>query len=301
MKLNKKKISALLGVGLISALTFVPTLNTHAALSAPGTYHINYRYNATTGTYHLGNTSIGSNDNDRMVYTRTTDSTYFNYTSTANSTTHSHRIPNGFSITHTFNRSNTSWISMVGGYRPVDTKIGSNSSVGDVLKNEFIFDNQTANDYILYFDRSSSGGAFYYTNYYDAFIYGGYYDLTYLAGSSNLNILYVPALTKFTMKVIQSSNADYFDAWYLRDLGTSLSYNTGYDAGYDAGEAQGYADGLNNNPNILLNGFQAMVGILVNFVLMIVNLEVFGVSILGVFSIVVLFTGIVWVLKLIRG
>jgi hypothetical protein len=44
-----------------------------------------------------------------------------------------------------------------------------------------------------------------------------------------------------------------------------------------------------------------MVGILVNFVLMIVNLEVLGVSILGIFSIILLFTTIVWVLKLIRG
>jgi hypothetical protein len=44
-----------------------------------------------------------------------------------------------------------------------------------------------------------------------------------------------------------------------------------------------------------------MVGILVNFFLMIVNLEVFGVSISSVFAIIVIFVGIIWTLKIIRG
>jgi hypothetical protein len=80
-------------------------------------------------------------------------------------------------------------------------------------------------------------------------------------------------------------------------LGTNPAFYYGQEIAYD----DGYADGLGNNPNILLNGFQAMVGILVNFVLMIVNLSVFNISLLDIFAIIVLFTGIVWVLKLIRG
>jgi hypothetical protein len=44
-----------------------------------------------------------------------------------------------------------------------------------------------------------------------------------------------------------------------------------------------------------------MIGILVNFFLMIVNLEVFGVSILSVFSVIVFFVGIIWFLKILRG
>ena len=47
MKLNKKKISALLGVGLISALTFGPTLNTQALLSAPTNFQFSYRQSNT--------------------------------------------------------------------------------------------------------------------------------------------------------------------------------------------------------------------------------------------------------------
>ena len=90
-------------------------------------------------------------------------------------------------------------------------------------------------------------------------------------------------------------------AWYLKDLGVSTAYEEGFDAGYLDGEIDGYADGLGNNPNVLLNGFQAMVGILVNFMLLILNLNVFGVSILSVFSIVALFVGFIWILKIIRG
>jgi hypothetical protein len=89
--------------------------------------------------------------------------------------------------------------------------------------------------------------------------------------------------------------------WYLQDLGVSAAYNAGFDAGEITGYDVGYATGLGNNPNILLNGFQAMVGILVNFFLMIVNLEVFGVSISSVFAIIVIFVGIIWTLKIIRG
>ena len=51
----------------------------------------------------------------------------------------------------------------------------------------------------------------------------------------------------------------------------------------------------------MINGFSAMVGILVNFVLMIANLQVFDISLTSIFAVLVLFTGIVWTLKLIRG
>jgi hypothetical protein len=89
----------------------------------------------------------------------------------------------------------------------------------------------------------------------------------------------------------------YLDAWYLKDLGESASWQAGISQGY----IDGYDDGLGNNPNVLLNGFQAMVGILVNFMLLILNLDVFGVSILSVFSIIALFIGFIWILKIIRG
>lgn len=51
----------------------------------------------------------------------------------------------------------------------------------------------------------------------------------------------------------------------------------------------------------LIYGFSAMVGILVNFALMILNLSVLGVSLMDVFAVLFLFVGIIWTLKLIRG
>jgi hypothetical protein len=84
----------------------------------------------------------------------------------------------------------------------------------------------------------------------------------------------------------------YFDAWYLLDLGVSDAYDAGVDAGYILGQ---------DDADLLVTGFQAMVGILVNFILMIANLEVFGISLTGILAIVILFAGVVWTLKLIRG
>ena len=51
----------------------------------------------------------------------------------------------------------------------------------------------------------------------------------------------------------------------------------------------------------LIVGFSAIVGILVNFGLMILNLSVLGVSLMDIFATMFLFVGFVWILKLIRG
>jgi hypothetical protein len=148
---------------------------------------------------------------------------------------------------------------------------------------------------------------------YDGDAFGGLYNLIFLANTNNHNLFYIPAFTTLTIDIWTGGN-EYFDAWYLQDLGVSdgytqgldVGYDDGYDVGYDDGfdadaYAIGYSNGLNNNPNILLNGFQAMVGILVNFALMILNLNVFGVSLLNIFGILALFVGLIWILKIVRG
>jgi hypothetical protein len=202
----------------------------------------------------------------------------------------------------TFNHSNTNWTSVSGGYVPTENRIGSNNSVGTVSKKfEFTFNNQTNKNYKLITDFSSTSSSNSITTLYNNVPVGTNGNNTDSYWNPLLETFYLPSFTNFIFHVNAGSFAHYFDAWYLEDLGVSDSYNNGFDLGQTQGYSDGYSDGLNNNPNILLNGFQAMVGILVNFVLMIVNLEVFGVSIMGIFSIVVLFTGIVWVLKLIRG
>jgi hypothetical protein len=261
----------------------------NAALTAPASYDYSYTYDGGF-TYELNVSPY------YVYYTRTADGVYYNYTSTF-------ELLDGLEITQTFNRSNTSWTFISGspgGYTPTDTKIGASNTVGSVQKLNFTFDNQTNKNYTLWFDRSSSSSDEYYGTNYDGVGYGGRYTTMLFADTENLNKLYLPSYT--TLNIERTlSNAEYLDAWYLQDLGVSSAYDAGVDAGELIGYDDGYADGLGNNPNVLLNGFQAMVGILVNFVLMIVNLEVFGVSIIDIFAVVVLFTGIVWVLKLIRG
>jgi hypothetical protein len=290
MNLNIKKLTALSGVSLLAFLTtFQPLTNADAALTPPSSYDYAYKWNTTESEWNI----IGTTGSSLQIYSRTSDGAYFNYTTTRT-------LISGLNVTMTFNRSNTDWFSSLGGYEPGQSKIGSNNTVGDgFIKNTFIFNNQTNNDYYLYFDVNSTGSAAYYANLYNDYIVGNeFYDdgFNYIAEWSLYRQL-IPAKYTFTLQTANTSSARYFDAWYLKDLGTSTAFNLGY---LD-GEADGYAQGLGNNPNILLNGFTAMIGILVNFFLMIVNLQVFGISALNIFSIVVVFVGIVWILKIIRG
>ena len=283
----KNKIYTLLSVFTLVGLTHSLTLkDLNAALTAPTSYDYSYTYD-TLFTYELNVSPIF------VYYTRTADGIYYNYTST-------YELIDGLEITQTFNRSNTSWTFISGspgGYTPTDTKIGSDGTVGNVKKTIITIDNQTSSNYLFYYDISSST----FPNYQYNYIFNTSNIFVQLLFNTSMNYFIIPSFESITIERLSSSALHYFDAWYLKDLGVSASYDAGVDAGELIGYDDGYVDGLNNNPNILLNGFQAMVGILVNFVLMIVNLEVFGVSILGIFSIVVLFTGIVWVLKLIRG
>jgi hypothetical protein len=306
MKIKHYKILTLLSVGFITSLTTAPSLNdVYGALTAPASFDLNYRYDgADLDGFTLGTTSYGTSIN--VGYTRTADGVYYNYTNTSNHSTHPSIIPNGLSITSTFNRSNTTWVAVDGLYYAEDSKIGSNNTVGTVDNKVYLkFDNNTNKNYRLFLDISSQVADSAYwvmtqqfagTNY-DIHIYENTVFLT----KTNMKQIVIPAYSNFIVRKQTVSGSHYLDAWYLKDLGVSASYDVGYDAGYEVGEDDGYADGLGNNPNVLLNGFQAMVGVLVNFMLMIVNLEVFGVSLINVFSILALFVGIVWILKIIRG
>jgi len=291
----KNKIFTLLSVFTLVGLSHSLTLqDLNAALSAPASYDLNYQYDAVyEETFVLGTSSIGDRN---VIYTRTTDSSYYNYTTTiSNDIPSLDIVPEGLSITMIFNRSNTNWFSITGGYLPSDSKIGSDNSVGSVInKYYFSFNNQTNKNYKLFIDLSSSSNNLSNDLIIDSIVYvsNSTFDRFFVANTSNLVNLYLPSFTNVEFRARTESTARYFDAWYLKDLGVSDAF----DAGYDAGSIN-----ANENADLLVTGFTAMVGILVNFVLMIVNLEVLGVSILGIFSIILLFTTIVWVLKLIRG
>jgi hypothetical protein len=281
---NKNKIFILLSVFTLVGLTHSFTLkDLNAALTPPASYDYSYSYDGLF-TYELNVSPTF------VYYTRTADGAYYNYTST-------YELIDGLEITQKFNRSNTSWTFISGspgGYTPTDTKIGSSSVVGSGIYDRLNlkFDNQTNKDYKLILDYSTSGHSnIGHQMYYDSVNYPTYTTFVRFI-NTHLSLVLIPAYQVLELSSMPSSSNLYFDAWYLEDLGVSSSYDAGVDAGY--GQGQYDAD-------LLITGFQAMVGILVNFVLMIVNLEVFGVSILSVFSILALFVGVIWILKIIRG
>jgi hypothetical protein len=281
MNIKKYKLLALLGVGLITALTTSPSLkDLNAALTAPASWTFKYTNQDFPGYKLRSQTAVISTP----AYTRTSDGVYYNYTNTSTITT-------GLSVAQTFNRSNTSWYDNAGSWIPNDTKIGSDNTVGNVATKYILnFNNQTNKNYLLYLDLSSSVV----TQYAD-YIINNYNNIVPVLVKTSLIQIYVPSYSevKIQYKVTYSGAlATYVDAWYLLDLGISDAYDAGVDAGYIQGQ---------DDADLLVTGFQAMVGILVNFALMIANLEVFGISLMGIFAIVVLFAGIVWTLKLIRG
>jgi hypothetical protein len=294
-----KKLSILMGVGLMTYLSTLGQTNlvqTQAALTAPTSYDHAYKYDATYGGFlaFQGPTSQGS----AVHYTRTGTSP-FNYSYVGDG---DGKWP--FDITMTFNKSNIAWMlgPTASDYEPDDTKIGSDNTVGSILdKWKIKFENQTKNNYRLYLDRSSSPASGYTFAKFDGTIYGGVFNAILLSGSGNLNTIYLPSYTTLEWYIETTATTQYIDAWYLQNMGVNEAYDVGYDEGFDAGELVGYEDGLNNNPNILLSGFQAMVGILVNFALMVLNLSVFGVSLLDIFAIMALLVGVIWILKLVRG
>ena len=292
MNIKNKRILALLGVGLITSFTTAPTLkDAHASLTAPASYDYGYIYSGSNQYYVSSN---GTSPTSIALFTRTTDGAYYNYSHTfSNSSSHSNTanydLPVGLDITMIFNRSNTSWTNAsptYTGYYPTENKIGSDNTVGSsITKFDFIFDNQTNNDYRLMFDFSSTSIA----SFPVAVTYST--GVWYYMNASNTTILensvYIPSYSTARITRITSTFL-YFDAWYLQDLGQNGSYADGYIAGQD-------------DADLLVTGFSAMVGILVNFVLMIANLEVLGVSLMGILTIIILFAGIVWTLKLVRG
>jgi hypothetical protein len=298
-------ITGVMGVPLL--ISSAPVLPVDASLTAPASYDINYAYNTTNSRYYLGGSSPATSG--EPLYTRSADGVYYNYTTTINNTDYNDNdvIPEGLEITMTFNRSNTTWGSQGSPpnpvfYKPTENKIGSNNSVGTLIgKIDIIFENNTHHDYKLTLDYSSTSSLF----NVNVFINGsgiGFYFSTQerIANTSFANTI----ISSFSTLRIQSDTTSgdrYFDAWYLKDLGVSPAYDAGYDAGYDVGEDDGYEDGLSNNPNVLINGVESLIGMFVNFVFIIFSLEIFGVSILSIAGILFGIVAVVWVLKTIRG
>jgi hypothetical protein len=298
------KLNSYLSILAIACAVAVPLLsaNAHelpvqAALSAPASWDIKYAHDG----FEFGITNPSNNTSNNYLsypeYTRTADGIYYNYNVEIDSNDTS-IIPQGMVINHTFNRSNTSWMIGAGStYQAVDTKIGSDNSVGSTYNKVYIqIDNQTSHDYEFILDTSSNSA---YSKVFYLEINGIQFDHT--PRNNILNRLFVPSYTTFEYYSQLLNGSLYFDAWYLKDLGLSDSYDSGYDAGYEVGEYDGYEDGLSNNPNILINAAESLIGMFVNFTFILFSLELFGVSVLTVVGVLFGIVAIVWILKTIRG
>jgi hypothetical protein len=283
------KLNSYLSILAIACAVAVPILSAtarelpvQAALTAPASWTFKYTTQDFPGYKIRSTTAVISTP----AYTRTTDGAYYNYTNTSTVTT-------GLEVTQTFNRSNTSWYDNAGTWIPSDTKIGSDSTVGSISnKISITFSNDTNRDYDLFFDISSSAVE---RNY--NFIYNGItYNSQYTLSRTSLNRVPLLANHSLVLSLVTRSTAEYFDAWYLLDLGISDAYT----AGYDDGEEVGYIDGLENS-NFLITAVESLIGMMVNFTFIIFSLEIFGVNILMIIGVLFGIIAITWILKTIRG
>lgn len=303
MKTNYKSLISTFAiacaVGVPLSFTTAHELPVQALLTAPAGWELKYTNESFPG-YKISN----GTSTTTPLYTRTADSTYYNYTTTWDNGD-SAIIPSGLSITMTFNRSNTTWYdASSGNYVPSDTKIGSNNTVGSIFNKVYLnVNNQTNKDYKFYLDQSSKGAEGYFTyeiddeRYYGDSVGSG----TILMSHTVLNRWLIPAFSNVEIYVNSSSSTYYFDAWYLDDLGVSAAYSNGYDEGEADGYDIGYQDAYDASAYPLIDAVETVFGIFANFVLMIMSLQIFDISLLNIGVILIAILGLVWVLKAIRG
>lgn len=294
------KLLAVLGiVGTTSVGAFIPKPDTpKSALTPPANYSFKYSYNNGDGW--------GFSNNDDHIfysprYSRKADGSYYNYS-------HNTFLQNdvdgydGLSISMDFNHSNVGYWGGddITGWLPDSNSsfVGSDNSVGTISgKTKFNIFNNTCNDYRLYIDMSSSSGDIsvkYQLSNFTLFSYGA-------INPSALTSVYIPSFNTALIELNATSAARYFNAFYLQDLGLSTSFDEGTDYG---ASSQFLIDSpyiVANQPFTLLDGVETIVGGFVNFALMIMSLQVFGISLLDLFLILVAILAVMWLVKAVRG
>lgn len=186
-----------------------------ASLTPPTTYDYSYTWNATASEQYLNVNGVDS----IPLYTRTADLTYWNYTTTFD-------VIDGLSVTQTFNRSDTTWQLSGASYKPDENRIGTTvaASVNAIV---FNFNNQTNKDYDLYLDISSTPTDRAWNIYFDNVRYFAYAVPT---RTTLTRTIIIKAYTQTKLEVQVNAGSVFFDAWYLKDLGVSQSYQEGLDA-----------------------------------------------------------------------
>jgi hypothetical protein len=209
---------AMLSVG--TALTTMGRIKPVAAsLTPPTAYDYSYTWNATDSEQYLNVNGVDS----IPLYTRTADGGHYDYVSTFN-------VIDGLDVTMDFQRSNTSWQVSGTSYKPDQDKIGSDNTVGSIANKVYLkFDNQTNKNYTLYQDFSSSANNIQYVFTHNTIGQTVFFN----SNTTLLRNIFIPAFVTYEMWFASISDARYFDAWYLQDLGISEAYQQGLDAETD--------------------------------------------------------------------
>jgi hypothetical protein len=304
MKINK--IAILMGVaGLVYGTSSNAFYNVNADLTPPSVYDIAFRHRTIAqggNAIHEINKANSSVDRGYPGFTRTSSGAYYNYIWNSNGGrfdgTLSNIFPVGLSVSMEFRHSNTSWFAGAGsntGYYfadDVSTNIGSNNAVGTPsFKFRLIFDNQTNNNYFMYFDNSGTSGQNLVFFYYDDNA-GLTFDFSYGSTNSIFHRFVLPAQSKITLETGTTSGAYYVNAWYLRNLGVSAAYTNGYDDGYEDGE----------NDLILTGGLPGMIANIFDALTNIMNVNIFGdITLGGLMLFPLVITLFVFIMKMVKA
>jgi hypothetical protein len=285
-------------VGVPLSLTTAHELPVQAAYSKPSDWDFGYYLNTSTGDWELSQNVGSVYYNPKYVKTGTSPNIV--YTATFTSTTHPNVIPTGVSLeVKTTNDSSGQFYDVSGGSVPDAYPLGGSNN-----RLEFSILNYTNQNYEIYldFDGTTEQGWQWKidgNNYYD-----GHYQSEFLLQTqlSFNGLVKLPLFAQSTFVIFTAAKSvsltNSFNGLYLNNIGTSAAYDANaYDNGYDAG----YDDGLGNNPNVLINAFESLIGMMVNFTFILFTLEMFGVSILSIVGVLFGLITIVWILKTIRG
>ena len=91
-------------------------------------------------------------------------------------------------------------------------------------------------------------------------------------------------------------NAAYHQGIYEYDYLTGVPYLEGLETGYNNGVDYAVQENIS-----ILSIFELIFGVALNMLTFIITIDIFGISILSLISVLSLFVGVVWILKMIRG
>lgn len=192
-----------------------------------------------------------------------------------------------------------------------NTYVGKGATGTSVAKLELIFSNTSNKVMQVWLDCSSNSSD---RVFYPLTSYNGGSELSQnfaYVSKASLYSFYVTPNTTYKMRFVGTSNV-YLDGLYYRSLGDATSYTTGYDDGYgdgvdsidqDAIFDNGYATGLDdaNQPWTLVDGLTDVLGVGLNAMFIFLSLDVFGIELSYIFSILLGLVMLFWILKIVRG